>query len=547
MLFTAALFFKMMKTIFTKQIWFHILFISILTVVIFLPVMKKASVAPVGTVYTQVHRIHEDYYYYLMVIRQGRTGFQEIDQYTTEDTKPNHLHIFYLILGKLGQAIGASDIIMYWGSMYVSFLLFYIFTVALIGQLVPAPYQILALFIAFLGSPLPDIPILIAGRAVSLGAGWWTGMDIYSRLTLIPHHFFTSALFLASVYYFLVFFQKQNLKFAILSAILNGMGILLFPVPGFIFFCSFICFICIFGMKYKGKLGEQKELLLGIGAIIITSLAALSLSYWQLSSLGFPWVENLKWEYETYKAAQYPYMFWVYLISYGIFPLFIIPVILQVRRLKISEFFILILTFTPPILYLLSEWGILHITKIRFVYSAPFVLTAIFATLGISKIIDGIKNTSAKKLFFILICFIFVINTVWGLTERYWWSQLNNLPMYGNYYIPQENIDAVKFLNSNTRSYSTVLASYFTGVYIPAFSHNKVFIGHEGSTFDFWTKWYISNRFFDGLYTGQEAGKMLRDYKISYVWWDRGELPTAYRSLLEPIFGSGSVRLYKVK
>ena len=108
-------------------------------------------------------------------------------------------------------------------------------------------------------------------------------------------------------------------------------------------------------------------------------------------------------------------------------------------------------------------------------------------------------------------------------------------------------MDAVRFLNSNTPSGSSVLVSYFVGVYIPAFSHNKVFIGHEGSTFDFWTKWYLSIRFFDGLNTTDEAQKILKDYKISYVYWDRGELPPAYGSLLEPIFQSRSVRLYKVK
>src|SRR3989304_542857 len=74
-----------------KRIFWHIFFLTIFLTILYLPVINRIKAVPPGKTYTKVHRIFEDYYYYLSVIRQGRGNWAEVDQYTTEKTNPSRV------------------------------------------------------------------------------------------------------------------------------------------------------------------------------------------------------------------------------------------------------------------------------------------------------------------------------------------------------------------------------------------------------------------------------------------------------------------------
>ena len=86
------------------------------------------------------------------------------------------------------------------------------------------------------------------------------------------------------------------------------------------------------------------------------------------------------------------------------------------------------------------------------------------------------------------------------------------------------------------------------GSYLPAFSHAKVFLGHEFNTNDFWKKWALADSFYRGTMSRNELEILFKSNKIEYVFWDRDKPEKSYQEFMEPVFtaSGGKAVLYKV-
>lgn len=153
-----------------------------------IPRLYRHSQAPVGTTDLWVNGIGEDYYYNLMVIRQGLEGSQEIDQYTTEDTKPAVIHPYYLLLGRIGALFGATPVSMYAIGLYAAVLAYCLGSIVFVRTTLHTRWHIPAFFMLLLCGPFPPISIHIAGYSIPIGTAWWTHMDQFGRLSAMPHH-----------------------------------------------------------------------------------------------------------------------------------------------------------------------------------------------------------------------------------------------------------------------------------------------------------------------------------------------------------------------
>ncbi len=120
-----------------------------IVLLVILPKLYQLSTTPPGAVPLYVHGIGEDYFYDLMVIRQGLEGSAEIDQYTTEDTKPAYVHVYYLVLGWIGRYFHATAITMYGIGLALSLVVFVVSTMVLVHIVIPRKYRLLALVIIF--------------------------------------------------------------------------------------------------------------------------------------------------------------------------------------------------------------------------------------------------------------------------------------------------------------------------------------------------------------------------------------------------------------
>ena len=102
----------------------------------------------------------------------------------------------------------------------------------------------------------------------------------------------------------------------------------------------------------------------------------------------------------------------------------------------------------------------------------------------------------------------------------------------------------MQYLNLNTRAYSNVMATFNTGMLASAFTHNKLFIAHEG-TREFSKKWAPHMHFMWGEYNASEAKQFLEKYKMSYVIWDTGASFEAYKEFLTLVYKNEDILIFK--
>jgi hypothetical protein len=510
-------------------------FLILLSFLIFYPVYAHTAATPKGSVYTKVHgTVVADYYIYLSVIRQGRIQSDVTDQYTTENTSQSQLHLFYILLGKIGKITGASDIFMYYAAMYMSFVILFFGAYFLSRLFLPQSWIWVALSVIFLAGAWPG------------STGWWTYMDVYKKLTLIPHHYFAAALEVWAVVWFMLFIRKRKTLFAILSGLTIAVANIFLPVPGFVFTLSIL--LLTFGVLLFKRTTVKSFIWLMTGVLYIVALSGITIfyQYLELTTLGFPWTEVLKWEFATLQAERYPYTLGVYCISFGVIPLFILGNITNLKKTVTKERVLLyILIIVPMILYEASVAGILKINKIRYAATDPYVFGGILAVYGLYTLHQMLKSRVKNILFFSLVGCVLAGNILAGLYS-YWWKDVRTIPMVANIYIPQAYLDTLSYLDTHTPHYSRVLSTYYVGIYVPAYSYSKSFLSHEVNTLDFWKKWGPVEAFYNGAMNEHDAASFLSEYHLQYMIWDAGELPRVYAPLFQFLYRSGRVGLYKV-
>ncbi len=370
---------------------------------------------------------------------------------------------------------------------------------------------------------------------------------------MVPHHFFGSAMLLAAVYAFIRFVREKKLKYALFCALFQFLGLLVFSPPGFIFLSAVLLFNALYltiylkqkfsGRKGKYGFGRIDDLLLlvkGTVIILIVSIAILTFSYSLVIGTGLS-----QWEYYIYRAEIFPGTFWVYVTSLGVLPFFAVFSLFTIRqRLGRGQILMMFLSILPLIFYVASVFGFFTINKMRFVYSAPYVFWGILAVWGIRRIVENVKNKAMKKAVLTAILIIILISTISDL-YGYWVPQLSKLDTPNNIYIPDQNISAMQYLNTNTKSFAAVLAPDYIGNYLPAFTLDRVYVGHEVATIDFFPKQKKAYHFFNLDFKAEEAAEFIKNNGIEYVFSDRGDIFAEFSSFLKPVFQKGNVVLYK--
>jgi hypothetical protein len=89
------------------------------------------------------------------------------------------------------------------------------------------------------------------------------------------------------------------------------------------------------------------------------------------------------------------------------------------------------------------------------------------------------------------------------------------------YYLYQDDLDALVWLEENTLPSDVVLSALTVGQYIPALSGNKVFLGHWAETVDFFGKTEMVAKFFDDQTDDSDRLSTIRQFNVRYIF--RGE------------------------
>jgi hypothetical protein len=119
------------------------------------------------------------------------------------------------------------------------------------------------------------------------------------------------------------------------------------------------------------------------------------------------------------------------------------------------------------------------------------------------------------------------------------------------FYLPQGDVDAMRWMKERHNEDAAVLSTYKSGLYLPAYTGNRVYVGHWSETLRFNEKARTAEWALYAL--GDDAAKreFLKSQGIRYVYFGnfermRGRFALAGAPYLDEIYNRGGVSIYRV-
>ena len=125
------------------------------------------------------------------------------------------------------------------------------------------------------------------------------------------------------------------------------------------------------------------------------------------------------------------------------------------------------------------------------------------------------------------------------------------LEHYYPYYLPVDDVDAVRWLAEQTDEGAVLLSSYGIGNYWVGQSEGRAFLGHQFAVLEPKVKDGAMRRFFSGQASDSEMRRLVASYGINYVFYGTlerqlGEFDPDRIEWLLPVHRSGDVTVYGV-
>ncbi len=119
------------------------------------------------------------------------------------------------------------------------------------------------------------------------------------------------------------------------------------------------------------------------------------------------------------------------------------------------------------------------------------------------------------------------------------------------YYLYQDEIAAMQWLEANAQPDEVVLSSLTTGQYIPAQTGLHAFLAHWAQTVDYYNKEAMVNEFFAADTPEARRQQIAQQYGVDYIFYgpaerELGDYALEKSSLFKPVFSSAQVVVYTV-
>jgi hypothetical protein len=566
------------------------------------PFIYRTINTPPGKSFTGAQFYTLDYNIYLGHFKEGANGIWLVhDKHTSEPQKGFLLRREYILWGFLtGKLLGFPIVLVYHSSRIVGgiavLLLFYI----LLKQLFPDKKEesqtiyfpnakhkrLLGLLLGTVvaGFPKYYIDQNTGKQVIDLFLFWFTESDASARYAPLFHYLIGYGILLAIFILFIKFVKKEVSfrKSFLIAVILGLLAPLIHPATFITIYLSFAIYLTIrfliTALKsiFKGlRKKELRDFFMECRWIIGFVLVTLPIVPFLNSQVNtFPWNEIAKWD----KATQTPIEFTEYIFAIGpTFFLGILGVILLtiqqlIRFFKNSEnkeiglqnkSFLLLLSFpSATFLLVFFLWPyLLDINRVRFMQVPIFIPFAIFSVVTIEKIINVISIPIQKVMkgnhvyqikfsgFMTILCILIYIT--FPAYRHGIIRDVNMFPVGDMLIYPDKKwVDAMNWLNQNTRHDSVVLASFHASGLIPGLAGNTSYSGHPWSTVNYPQKETLLNKFFRNLMTNQEATQFLKEGNIQYIFFGYQEKSLGLKPenypFLQKIFDNQSVQIYKI-
>lgn len=542
-----------------------------------------------------VHNFPTDYNFYLSRIRQGIEGRWTVNEtYTSEPHQGSFLHILYLLMGQVGRWVRVP-----WergGDVYhVARVVLGVALLALIAEFcknsfgpwdkyyvlgimekkkkntfttkIHYTYPIILPFLAFMLSVTASTwPKLVFVEGVPRFGGymaWWSVMDSLQRITFIPHLLAGQALilFLLMAIADDAVIQKTG-NWIVLGLLMFLLGII-FP-PGYIFVATALVVLSVIDWFFaRGERVDRESrnlFLKRIGSRIIPVFIALpSLLYLLLMSTFYPWKRLSEFDI----LHPLPFTYTEYILAVG--PILPIGLIGLFVAWKMKE-----KSMRAPISWVIA-WIFLLIafrfipsqSPLRFSEMIPHVPLGILASYVCFFIYRTKKYpilTKKSAVILPIICIVLGIGTMYS--SYLWQRDFSDYKMKATYplvptasyvmYPLKDFIQAMKVIQDTTSRDSVILSETTAGNYIPVYSGNRVYVGHDNTVAAEYKKMMVS-LFFRGAMEPDQARQWAIDNRFALVFYgpqekEAGGLQDLSRvyPFLKPVYSNFFVTLYQV-
>ena len=499
--------------------------------------LSRASDLQPNRSFELIHNFPTDYNFYLSRIRLGLEGKWTVHEvYTTEPHQGSFIHEMYLLMGRIGRSVHVPQNrpadVYHMARIVFALLLLWVIAIFCLRAFNSFPgantWSVMSFLLIVTASSWPKLVFVEGVPRLGGYMAWWSVMDSLQRITFIPHLLVGQALMLGIVLAYMAKLHEKHSGVHIALGILGFVLGLIFP-PGLIFvYATLGIMICLKAFMEKRAvhvvMTESMVPLLGFVCV-----SAPSLAYLFLMTSFYPWkrlaeldiIHPLPFDYVEYIKALGP-----------VFPLGLVGLCIAVW--KKERHMILAASWVIAWLVLL---GIFHYvpsqSPLRFSEMVPHVGLGVLAMYTFAFGFHLIKGKrSLKQVGQFISLFVPIALIILGLFHMYssylWQKDFvdhkirASIPLVptGSYvmYPLKDFIAGIAYIQQNANLDAIVLSETTAGNYIPVYSGNRVYVGHD-NTVNAEQKRADTRQFFAGAMSQIAGREFVRMTGASYIFF----------------------------
>jgi hypothetical protein len=200
-------------------------------------------------------------------------------------------------------------------------------------------------------------------------------------------------------------------------------------------------------------------------------------------------------------------------------------------------------------IHLLNGWQVpiaILAAQGLFEYVVPFIEKKIIPV--VSKLNPALPQISARRWAAVAFMVMILPTNLYLFAWRFLDLSRHDYP----YYLSNNEIAALHWLDQNAGPNDVVVASLTIGQYVPAMTGAHAYLAHWAQTLDFFAKSATVNTFYQAQTSTSQREQILKEGNVNFVFDGPAEVALGGASLsempdLQPVFSTSSVVVYAVK
>lgn len=476
---------------------------------------------------------------YMAEMTQGAEGnWLFTYNYTTELKTKTFIYIFYILLGHIAAFLNLPlETIFFLSRFFFGIILIFTIIYFIRYFIESANQRKFAYFFAFFATGVGFLTL--NPYALDL---WMPDFMPMVRFSYFPHMVLANILLLAIFLLFFHSLKTKNFNLAVWAGIFGFILNILLPYHNFIIYSVITLFALTTFIQNKDSFKKHLP-----NILIFFALSLPSFFYMTYMGVADPfWKEVAKYNFLPTPNIQ------SVLSGYGMILLFSLIGIGSMFKNKNphSLFFTLWISST-----LLLAYAPFIPMQRRVLETGLFVGLAITASFGVTEIYNRFKSSNPKNAIFKMIfIFIFILPVMFFDNIINWLAFTHTINDKDNlqFYVPNENVEAMQWLRQNSSFDSIVLSSYYNGNIMPYYANRMTYIGHGLMTIDFEKKAEKVQNFYAAKYSQTAMTEFLKENGIDYIFFSdeekkigNSQFNPAELYFLKNIYQNDKVIIYK--